>query len=557
MIMDTRSTRRRSRSLTEMSPTNTEGPAASRTIPETGNRSTQGNNSAQIAPPTTQLTNEDNRHHLESPMQGSNPESIPSPAYSSLTAQNIRREFQLQHPPPTPDQAAVSNGVREIINSSIRLARIEFQQMIPEIIEATRRLHVGQEVSQSQAQPPRVVPESQYMIQGLERNVTINQVSATNQMHPTAPPPIYSQAQVVNQQPQVAHETYQNGASSHQTQKPPQQCTFSVPQENRDPPISAGNLPSFASIPNIRPDNNFGQQPMSWAPPVSGMWPQQALPYYNMPYRNTPFDQQTRINLSRWGLKFDGLEKSMNVQEFIFRAGELKRDYNCPEQEFVTNFHQLLEKPALDWFWNHRKMVQFRSWEEIRSALLNQYQRYEDDVQIQRKILNRRQLPQEPFEEFYNAVVGLNNQQRCPYDETKLMGVLRTNLKPSLSNMIFAVSVRNLAEFCRVVKSADCQLMSQRQQFQQRQFQKVNEIDIDGDIPTDQLEVEALRDTSKYKCWNCKIVGHGFMDCPSATRRLFCYKCGWDNVVSPKCPRCQGNVARNPPQTGEVRSTQV
>lgn len=40
-------------------------------------------------------------------------------------------------------------------------------------------------------------------------------------------------------------------------------------------------------------------------------------------------------------------------------------------------------------------------------------------------------------------------------------------------------------------------------------------------------------------CFNCGQTGHGWVECPSPYRRLFCYSCGWINTVKPKCPYCQ------------------
>lgn len=96
--------------------------------------------------------------------------------------------------------------------------------------------------------------------------------------------------------------------------------------------------------------NRFSHPPQSFDPPFNDL--QQPLRSY---------DSAVKINSAKWVIKFDGRNKNMNVQEFIFRVGELKRDFGWPEEEFLTKFHQLLEKPALDWYWNHRKFVHFQT----------------------------------------------------------------------------------------------------------------------------------------------------------------------------------------------------
>nr|XP_041631159.1 uncharacterized protein LOC121502206 [Drosophila kikkawai] len=50
----------------------------------------------------------------------------------------------------------------------------------------------------------------------------------------------------------------------------------------------------------------------------------------------------------------------------------------------------------------------------------------------------------------------------------------------------------------------------------------------------------ALQD--RLTCWNCGQTDHGFSDCPSAERKIFCYRCGKPEVVTPSCPVCAGNA---------------
>ncbi|XP_065370860.1 uncharacterized protein LOC135963002 [Calliphora vicina] len=134
-------------------------------------------------------------------------------------------------------------------------------------------------------------------------------------------------------------------------------------------------------------------------------------PNYAWPMSNG-FGNHQHVNLSKWGIKFDGTNKSLNAQEFIFRVNELRRDYNCSDTDILRHFHHLLEGPALDWYWNQRKLTQINSWQELENAILSQYQRFENEFQVQMQILNRRQLPHESFEDFYNAIIKLRHQQK-------------------------------------------------------------------------------------------------------------------------------------------------
>jgi hypothetical protein len=41
------------------------------------------------------------------------------------------------------------------------------------------------------------------------------------------------------------------------------------------------------------------------------------------------------------------------------------------------------------------------------------------------------------------------------------------------------------------------------------------------------------------QCHNCKKFGHRFRDCRQPKSRVFCYKCGMENVTTENCPFCK------------------
>ncbi|KAH8394340.1 hypothetical protein KR215_002499 [Drosophila sulfurigaster] len=62
------------------------------------------------------------------------------------------------------------------------------------------------------------------------------------------------------------------------------------------------------------------------------------------------------------------------------------------------------------------------------------------------------------------------------------------------------------------------------------------------------------RETSKRICWNCRQPGHGFRDCISGTRSIFCFRCGKPDTYSPQCVNCPGNTWANAMKPGQTRS---
>lgn len=55
----------------------------------------------------------------------------------------------------------------------------------------------------------------------------------------------------------------------------------------------------------------------------------------------------------------------------------------------------------------------------------------------------------------------------------------------------------------------------------------------------------AVKENPYIICWNCKDVGHTFIDCPHDLRHKFCFGCGRENVRKPYCFHCQRKLSEN------------
>ena len=51
-------------------------------------------------------------------------------------------------------------------------------------------------------------------------------------------------------------------------------------------------------------------------------------------------------------------------------------------------------------------------------------------------------------------------------------------------------------------------------------------------------------------------IGHRHRDCPLLGNKIYCFKCGKEDVIAPKCPEClaKGNGKRNAAPAEEQRS---
>lgn len=138
------------------------------------------------------------------------------------------------------------------------------------------------------------------------------------------------------------------------------------------------------------------------------------------------------------------------------------------------------------------------------------------------------------------------------------------NLRTEIGRVVYPIPVSSLEQLrveCVEAERHFCRREPRIVQTPQRNY--VNEVDFsnveyDEDLSNGGYgQVEELN--TIMTCWNCKQPGHGFVDCPSEQRKLFCYKCDKPEVISVNCPnfKSKGNSHRGAITTGELRPTKV
>ncbi|KAI8124549.1 hypothetical protein CVS40_4887 [Lucilia cuprina] len=279
--------------------------------------------------------------------------------------------------------------------------------------------------------------------------------------------------------------------------------------------------------------------------------------------QNTPtYHHNSPLQMEKWGFKYDGNNQVLSVEDFVFRVEALREDYQCPWSTFMKDFQHLVTGGAQQWFWNFRRQNPSCEWPHLRYHLLRKFRRYDSDFEIQRKIMERRQHPTESADSFIAEIVKLQNQLKVRIPEYELVRLVKDNLKEGVTQLIFPMeisSLDHLLEECRRAERNIAKRPSYR--LQPNHPRRINELEYEG-IPEEenQYQIEAVNHTStpgkQLICWNCKTPGHTFIDCTLTQRNLFCYRCGFENVISPNCPKCKGNSQKNMMKTGPTCSTQ-
>lgn len=260
-------------------------------------------------------------------------------------------------------------------------------------------------------------------------------------------------------------------------------------------------------------------------------------------------------NFHKWGLKFDN--RKMSVDDFLFRLERLRTSYGATWDEVVINFHHFVAGSVESWFWVFLKANPETTWLTLKSALIEQFRSLESDSEISRMLYDRHQGLSEPFEDFFAAIQQLNGRLRVPKPDAEIIDVLKNNIRRQMGMLLISFHTNSLAEMVHVCRKVE-KYLSDRDAQKGRTAptptpRRAAVAELEAEVEDDDdlfPEVEAFhpkreRDTRNYTCWNCKVKGHSFMECPDTQRSLFCFKCGLENTTSPKCPRCSGNETKS------------
>ena len=127
--------------------------------------------------------------------------------------------------------------------------------------------------------------------------------------------------------------------------------------------------------------------------------------------------------------------------------------FNGDFRPVLEHGHLLFTKRALSWYWDYRLQRQNQplAWPSICSALKHRFCGHLSDLDIQDLIRNRKQKENESFDEFYYDVLNLCGTLEEPLSESKLVAILRKNLKPQLCKDLFFFNIPTVANLRQMV----------------------------------------------------------------------------------------------------------
>lgn len=205
----------------------------------------------------------------------------------------------------------------------------------------------------------------------------------------------------------------------------------------------------------------------------------------------------------------------------------------------------------------------------MKHALLSQYQTPQLKFDILRELLERKQRNNESVNSYFHEMCILRSRLMQPIYEYEKIKILKGNIRDDIKRHVYQMTISSVDQLR--VECIEAERNFLRRDIRpmgssfrpQRQINEIFEPNYEyspeefPEVVED--NVSALRFQQQQKpspaCWNCGESGHVFMDCPAEFRKIFCYRCGKPETVTPKCPKCQSGNQRRGERGIHVRRT--
>lgn len=276
-----------------------------------------------------------------------------------------------------------------------------------------------------------------------------------------------------------------------------------------------------------------------------------------------PYFQNRFPDIGRWNLKYDG---ASSVNDFLDRVEELRRSRGVSKTQLLRSAAELFTRDALLWF----RTNQFASWDELVVKLRDSFQPYDYENGVWEELRRRTQGSQERVIIFIASMEQLFNRLSVKPSEETRVRIIRRNLLPYIQTRLSLQtisSVQVLIQTCRAIEETEMRVqqfcppptnyrqllepgIAYHKSHSSSSFPSVFAISSEHVEPS-QSQTSELTETyvvntlnsNRQTCWNCRGIGHRFRQCDKP-RRLFCFRCGHDGVITNRCPNCQKNGNR-------------
>ena len=249
---------------------------------------------------------------------------------------------------------------------------------------------------------------------------------------------------------------------------------------------------------NQNNSNRSGQpRPPRPGPPQPGppqpRPPQPPPPVPEPRSQNRQYDKKFN-DLSKWNIKFDGTGKDLTAESFIFRIERLAAAYSVSHEKLFTDLHLCLTGNAAKWYWqlieDHHNDG-YLNYGTLKNEFLRYFKSTENDYEIIKEIVERKQQVGESFDDFYTDIHNLSFRLQTKLPEQQLVKIIKSNLRGNLAMMLFSSNILTLSDLQRECRKAEKVWKDTRP----TKNKVVNEIEFDVEAPCSShacVNVEAI-----------------------------------------------------------------
>lgn len=272
--------------------------------------------------------------------------------------------------------------------------------------------------------------------------------------------------------------------------------------------------------------------------------------HYNMRY----------VDIGRWNLKYDGLS---SVNNFLDRVEELRQSRGVSKPRLLRSAAELFSRDALLWY----RTNTFSSWDDLVNQLRDAFQPLDYENGIWEEIRRRTQGAHERVLIFISSMEQLFSRLSQKPPEEERVKLIKRNLLPYIQTSLSLRTIYTIRELIQVSRNVEeTELRVQKFCPPSTNYRQLLEPDLayhrpsamssssiasvssemvvpvsTANVVNSQMDATSDPASKVVVCWNCKASGHRFRQC-GLPRRLFCFRCGLENVTSSTCPKCSKNL---------------
>lgn len=257
-----------------------------------------------------------------------------------------------------------------------------------------------------------------------------------------------------------------------------------------------------------------------------------------------------------YNLKFDGSTSKTPIERFLYRVREIAKDHGVQKNQLVGQLGSVLQDEAFDFYWTYRERNGNVSWSELKRAFIYRFSDRRTQEDVWHSLDARKQRSNEPFLEYYNAVLDISLSLKKPIKDSRLIRLLKDNMRPSLQSQLAGKNFSSLPKLinkCITIEETWKRIKYRPEAIQSRRVseiegasssylqyhQEVEGVDLEKDVEA--IQYSRPMNVKPPICWNCRKSGHTFQDCNVPRSGEFCYGCGQINTLKPNCNFCNPN----------------